>query len=200
MFFPNKVSPFLEKKSSTPSEDVLSQEPFLGTESVHIPSKHSRYSVIYLAKCIFFFSGTVLVVVAAAAIIVMAILPRDPVTEGNSPVKPDQVLECGKSPEEARARGCFFDIMHYSWTPEPCYNHTLSQKYWQLLTDLGIEFWNSSSKEHVLPIEEILASKHEFAFTSWLLHLKHCQYLLHRGIQTLAYGSWSDNISRWFST
>lgn len=35
---------------------------------------------------------------------------------------------CGSTPEEARANGCSFDIMHFAWVPELCYYPMLSEE------------------------------------------------------------------------
>ena len=196
MGFLNKTSPFDGEKSSTSSEEDLSQQPFLGDELHHFSSRKTKFSLSEWAMRIFVLAGAALIIIAATIVVITTIRPSNHVTRETSSVNPEQILECGTTPDEARARGCVFDVMHYSWIPAPCYNASLSQQYWEVLTSLGIEFWNDTTKLHVLPYEEILAAKHEFVYTSWLLHLKHCQYLLHRQIQSLVYGLPLDNLLR----
>ncbi|KAF8850042.1 hypothetical protein BDZ45DRAFT_752120 [Acephala macrosclerotiorum] len=162
------MSDFFREKPSTSSEDDLSQEPFLGDEPRHMPSRKPN--------------------ITATAVFFTSIRSSKDIARETALVNPEHILDCGTSGGEARARGCVFDIMHYSWIPAPCYNDTLSQQYWDGLKSHGIEFWNDTTKTHVLPYEEILAAEHEYVYTSWLLHLKHCQYLLHRQFQTLTYG------------
>ncbi|KAE9379886.1 hypothetical protein N431DRAFT_458874 [Stipitochalara longipes BDJ] len=193
------MSHFFEEKRrrSTSSDDDLSQQqPFLNEEPLQRREKRTNPSSSHLMKLLIHFIGTAILVIVATFIIINKIHPSDHVTRATASVNPEQILECGTSAEEARARGCVFDVMHYSWIPEPCFNATLSKQYWEHLISLGIEFWNDTTKTHVLPYEEILAAKHEYVYTSWLLHLKHCQYLLHRQIQSLVYGLPLDNLLR----
>lgn len=190
------MSDFFREKSSTSSEDDLSQEPFLSDEPQDIPSRKTKASVSFGAKQLFLLVGTAIISVAATAVFFTSIGSSSNLGRETASVNPEYILDCGTSGDEAQARGCVFDIMHYSWIPAPCYNDTLSQQYWDGLKSHGIEFWNDTTKMHVLPYEEILAAKHEYVYTSWLLHLKHCQYLLHRQFQTLTYGGPVDNASR----
>ena len=39
------------------------------------------------------------------------------------------ILDCGHSPEEARAKGCVYDVMMQDWVPLPCYDAALTEKY-----------------------------------------------------------------------
>jgi hypothetical protein len=50
------------------------------------------------------------------------------------------ILHCGHSPEQAEALGCVFDILDCSRTPKPCFNATLSDKYWDDQQSLGLTF------------------------------------------------------------
>lgn len=40
-----------------------------------------------------------------------------------------QVLDCGYTPEDARAKGCVYDVMMQDWVPEPCYDAVLTERY-----------------------------------------------------------------------
>lgn len=95
-------------------------------------------------------------------------------------IPPGSILHCGHSPQQAQALGCAFDILDYSWTPKPCFNATLSNMYWNDLQSLGLTFWNNSEMSEVIPSNEVLAAKHEYVFSTRLLHTKHCEYYLHR--------------------
>jgi hypothetical protein len=196
MLFANKMSQLFGEKPSTSSDDDLSQQPFLSDESRHIPSRKRKPFVLGGAKRVFLFAWTALIIIVATVIIFRTIRPINNITRETSSVDPEQILECGTSPEEARVHGCVFDVMHYGFTPAPCYNATLSHIHWNELIALGLEFWNDTTKTHLLPYEEILEGKHEFAYTSWLMHLQHCQYVLNRQIQSLVYGLPIDNVLR----
>lgn len=179
------------------SRDDSSQQPFLDDGSPSVAWKESKTSSSLYAKQVFLFVGTALLSIAATAVVLLTVFKHE-INYAQPPpsVISDQILECGTSAQEARERGCVFDIMHYSWTPAPCFNQTLSEEYWNGLVSNKIKFWSDPYKSHVLPYEEILAAKHEYSYTSWLLHLKHCQYLIHRQLQSLTYNGLVDNLSR----
>jgi hypothetical protein len=64
---------------------------------------------------------------------------------------------CGSTPEEAKANGCLFDIMHYAWVPELCY-------YPMLAEDEFRKFENNtwySDVEHSQAIDTNLITKGE---------------------------------------
>ena len=103
-------------------------------------------------------------------------------------ISPGSILHCGNSPQQAQDLGCAFDIMDYSWTPKPCFNSTLSHQYFDSLQSSDLTFWNDSDMSQVLPTEEVLAAKHEYVFSTRLLHTKHCEYYLHRQSQVILDG------------
>ncbi|KAL2060129.1 hypothetical protein VTL71DRAFT_9951 [Oculimacula yallundae] len=186
-----------KNESSTFSKEDPDQQPFLEDNVELITSKnfkrsptlYARYGYLVVSTTLFIFG-----MIAISFTVSNTSITRKQQT--SSSVVPDQILECGRSAEEAHARGCVFDIMNYAWIPAPCYNKTLSDQYWEGLVENGIEFWKDSSKSEVLPYQEILAARHEYSYTSWLLHLKHCQYLIHRQLQCLTFGTPVDNVSR----
>ena len=54
-------------------------------------------------------------------------LIKGELTSGN--MLPGQVLDCGYSPSEARAKDCVYDVMMQDWVPQPCYDAILTEKY-----------------------------------------------------------------------
>lgn len=179
------------------SKDESSEQPFLDDDSGPVAWRETKSPPVFNIKQALLLVGTAVFSIATTIAISLAIFPHTSYyTPPSALTVPGQILECGTSASEARALGCEFDIMHYSWTPAPCFNRTLSEEYWNGLVSNGIEFWSDYHKNGVLPYDEILAAKHEFAYTSWVLHLKHCQYLIHRQLQTLASGGPVDNLSR----
>ncbi|KAL8750569.1 MAG: hypothetical protein Q9184_006378 [Pyrenodesmia sp. 2 TL-2023] len=44
-------------------------------------------------------------------------------------VAAEDVLDCGSTPNEARALGCYFDMFSYAWYAPPCYDKDLHQSF-----------------------------------------------------------------------
>ena len=122
--------------------------------------------------------------IAIGAIVLLTIanvtLLRQRTCRSAPSIPPASILHCGASPEQARALGCAFDVLDYSWTPKACFNATLSQRYWNGLVSSGLTFWNDSQRTQILSMDDVLAAKHEYVFSTRLLHSKHCEYFLHR--------------------
>lgn len=134
----------------------------------------------YCRRVLFYFGGAVIILAIVSLSITNATLVWHRTCKSAPSIPPGSILHCGHSPEQAQALGCVFDVLDYSWTPKPCFNTTLSQKYRNDLVSLGLTFWNYSERSQVLPNDEVFAAKHEYVFSTRLLHMKHCEYYIHR--------------------
>ncbi|KAK0124175.1 hypothetical protein ONS95_009157 [Cadophora gregata] len=191
----DQLSGLFRKKSSESSKDDESQQPFL-PENIAV-SKGAKIPSSFRIKHVVILIATAISSITILGLFYAVLRHPDPTPiPTSSSVVPDQILECGTSASEARSKGCVFDVMNYAWIPTPCFNKTLSDEYWEGLVSHGIEFWSDASRSELLSHEDILAARHEYSYTSWLLHLKHCQYLIHRQLQCLTYGTPVDNVSR----
>lgn len=77
------------------------------------------------------------------------------------PVAPDNVLDCGSTPDEAKDLGCHFDLFSYSWYPAPCYNGELHETFLaQHRDDLEWQHMDYSP----LATDDVLTGQH------WSLH------------------------------
>ncbi|WQF81104.1 hypothetical protein CDEST_06118 [Colletotrichum destructivum] len=84
------------------------------------------------------------------------------------------VADCGYSPEEAKAKGCVWDLMSFGWTHPACYNKAESEKW---LNDFGPWKWyldlNATQEvaEKDLPYTELVYAEQGY-------HVQHCLYVL----------------------
>ena len=179
----DQLSSFFRKKSSDSSKQDESHQSFLPESKIDHPVQEIRSHSLYRTKHVVLLIATAIFSITIVGLFLAALTHPEVPIQTSSSFVPDQVLECGTSAPEARAKGCVFDVMNYAWIPAPCFNKTLSDEYWEGLVSHGIEFWSDSSRSEVLSHEDILAARHEYSYTSWLLHLKHCQYLIHRQLQ-----------------
>lgn len=178
-----------EKRDTESLEDGSSNDPFLPYEtSPLVDLKKRKYG---LTLRLFYVVVMVLVLAVSLASLIITIWRA---TKDGKPVdctvSNDKILRCGQSAEEARDRGCVFDVMNYAWTPAPCHNSTLSREYWESEDWM---FYRDKTLHSVIPNEEVLGGQHEYVYAYWLLHYKHCEYALNRLSLGVKYGLPVDN-------
>jgi hypothetical protein len=79
------------------------------------------------------------------------------------------VKPCGSSPEEARAKGCHFDVISFNWLPDECYDDELSQEF-----DHELEWFLDQNRTQPLSHEQIMTGEHTGVYVNWEYHLRHC--------------------------
>jgi hypothetical protein len=82
---------------------------------------------------------------------------------------------CGNSPEEAKTRGCVWDLMSYSWVHPACYNKAESDEW---IANYGPWDWypqRNSTKSEVLKDEVLPYSP--LVWTQQGYHVVHCLYI-----------------------
>ena len=79
---------------------------------------------------------------------------------------------CGKTPAEARRRGCEFDLANFSWQFEPCFDRELSEEF---VTSHDWKFYNDRNATQSVPLEVVQRGEHDM-WVSWELHITHCLY------------------------
>ncbi|KAH8777673.1 hypothetical protein F5883DRAFT_639731 [Diaporthe sp. PMI_573] len=142
-----------------------------------------RFDILYTLCCIFAGVTFSLIVLSITASVRMAaVRPTTlyhnwqldtPLKLGEEPR--ENGPNCGSSPREARDLGCKFDLVLYSWVPEPCYDHEIQVAYreresewWRERGGVGGE--KISQDRAALGIEEAM-------WLSWDYHDYHCQFI-----------------------
>ncbi|KID85594.1 hypothetical protein MGU_07131 [Metarhizium guizhouense ARSEF 977] len=95
-----------------------------------------------------------------------------------------QVMEkpCGETPAQARARGCYFDVISFCWLPERCYDAELSQRF-DGLTEW--EWFVDPNRTQPLTHQQIMTGEHTGLYVNWEYHLLHCTCMwekMHRAL------------------
>lgn len=99
-------------------------------------------------------------------------------------VAQDAVLDCGSTPDEARALGCHFDLFSYAWYAPPCYNKDLHQSF---LTQHRDEIEWRHMDYSPLTTDDVLTGNHwSLRPISGQFHDLHCTYAWLRLIRALA--------------
>lgn len=138
------------------------------------PSKTSKTTIISLlaitislTTCIFVFVNNI---------------QQHPSVESPSP--PQMNYQCGTSAAEAKARGCRFDIMSFSWLPPVCDDKEVTEMF----LEAGNWTWSRDPQgKHVISQEDVGTGDFEYLFTNYRYHLTHCVYIwqkFHRALFT----------------
>jgi len=91
----------------------------------------------------------------------------------DTPSQQGEILNCGYNAEEARAKGCVFDVMMQLWTPAPCFDEVLSNRF----LEIGNWTWYAdSSASHVFTLEEMRKGEHDAVYVAQSYHITHCVY------------------------
>lgn len=112
------------------------------------------------------------------------------------PIRSDQIGHCGNTPEEARARGCRFELHNFAWVPAACYDNELADA-WD-----AEEGWLFSADENgtdLIPKEVALRGDLSAAWVPWSQHLAHCALIWRKFHRAVAFGrpmdSWTSSYS-----
>lgn len=81
--------------------------------------------------------------------------------------------QCGTSPAEARARGCFFEMTLSLWVPEECYDRELEAEY---LNEPGLVYYRDLNFTQEVPFDEVKRGEVYAWFVPWQHHIRHCAY------------------------
>ena len=110
--------------------------------------------------------------------VVLLIITAFTVRWFNSPI----IYGCGMTPNEARANGCYFDIMIGAWIPEPCAEKEFSDAW-----SAGEEglWYHDSNLTQPFATSELRKGDHEIAYTRGNFHLKHCLYMWERTLRNI---------------
>ncbi|OAP60338.1 hypothetical protein AYL99_05340 [Fonsecaea erecta] len=93
-----------------------------------------------------------------------------------------EILDCGYSPEEARAKGCVYDVMMQDWVPEPCYDAVLTERY---LAQGNWTWYADAEGKVVLTDEEMRKGEHGAAWMSSSYHQAHCIFSWDKTVRAL---------------
>lgn len=101
-------------------------------------------------------------------------------------------LECGRTPEAARANGCVFDMMMNGWTRSECYNRELSEEY---IEKYPFRFFADRFGFEELTMEEVRKGEHNILYSTENHHYIHCAFVWELQGLALAGGKYIDEHS-----
>ncbi|KIY03959.1 uncharacterized protein Z520_00651 [Fonsecaea multimorphosa CBS 102226] len=160
-----------------------------GLDNIQNPRPFRRRS---LARFWLLFSAsvaTVLLILTAVATILQS-QPQGPKTATTTGLqKPAKLgLHCGRSLAEAKAQGCEFDLLSYSWTPSRCYERDTDLEFREWVHRPERQFGpfpffiDQNATAHITDEESLSfrAAPGSLAHTSQEEHLGHCIFWMRR--------------------
>ena len=91
----------------------------------------------------------------------------------STPTHALEILDCGSNPEEARALDCVYDVMMQLWTPRPCYDAPLTERF---LAAGNWTWWADSTATTTMTDEVMALGEHSVVYTSPDYHKMHCVF------------------------
>lgn len=89
---------------------------------------------------------------------------------------------CGSTPQDARARGCHFDVISFCWLPDACYDAELSDAFDNITT---WEWFLDPNRTQPISHQQAMTGELTGLYVNWEYHLRHCTAMwekLHRAI------------------
>ena len=97
-------------------------------------------------------------------------------------MKVGEILDCGWSPSEARAKGCVFDVMMQDWVPRPCFDEVLTERY---LAKNNWTWYADADGNTTMTDEVMRKGDHGFAWMATSYHKTHCIFSWLKTIRAL---------------
>ncbi|KAK1850325.1 hypothetical protein CCHR01_07034 [Colletotrichum chrysophilum] len=92
------------------------------------------------------------------------------------------IKPCGNTPQEARERGCHFDVISFCWLPSQCYDAELSREFDEAN---HLEWFLDPNRTSPLSHEQIMTGEYTGLYVNWEYHVRHCTAMwkkMHRAI------------------
>ncbi|KAB8349535.1 hypothetical protein FH972_023561 [Carpinus fangiana] len=113
------------------------------------------------------------VVLFSTAILSLFWLPKTISNAANVFQDDQEVLDCGKSPSEAREKGCRIEPMIYGWVPSACFYPSLSADF-DALSDR--QWYADYNMTQLLTREQMWEAEIVHVYTHYY-HAEHCLFL-----------------------
>ncbi|KAH7418523.1 hypothetical protein BKA64DRAFT_613703 [Cadophora sp. MPI-SDFR-AT-0126] len=84
------------------------------------------------------------------------------------------IVDCGSNPDEAKSKGCVWDLMNFAWTHPLCYNRAESEDW---IETYGPWKWYLDSNA-TQPVADEDLPYTDAVYTEYGYHVEHCLYSL----------------------
>ncbi len=112
-------------------------------------------------------------------------LPADGASQSYQTSSEHPIPSCGGSAAEARALGCQFDLMSFTWTPPQCHDTDLEVEFMTTPAEETWRWYLDAQGDREVPIEQVREGELDHLFVTWEFHMTHCVFMwkkLHRAM------------------
>lgn len=143
----------------------------------------------------YYFAASAAAGCLVAVIILSILLFKETHATHGPPPKNIVTLDCGSSPEEARMKGCEFDVLAFLWIPKPCADIESLREYQD---NVDWHAYDDDEGTRRLTLDEMATYDGPRPYyTSAREHVVHCAYMWRRmHKQYLAGGLYMDDNAR----
>jgi hypothetical protein len=92
------------------------------------------------------------IIITLLAILVLIPLVYFIVSTPGRQLKYDQ---CGTTADEARARGCVFEVTGFTWLPKACQDTETEEEFLRYLASNGLNIYRTANYTEIVPTEEV---------------------------------------------
>lgn len=96
-----------------------------------------------------------------------------------------QMHDCGSNAEEARAKGCSYDVMMQEWTPNECIDWTLAERF---LKNGNWTWYADSGAVNTYDDVAVAKGDHSVVFVDQSYHRHHCIFTWEKLVRALRTG------------
>lgn len=93
-----------------------------------------------------------------------------------------EIHDCGSNADEARAKGCSYDVMMQEWTPPECIDWTLAEKF---LKNGNWTWYADAGAQRTYTPEEIALGNHDVVYVDQSYHRHHCIFTWERLVRAM---------------
>ncbi|KIW72267.1 hypothetical protein PV04_00473 [Phialophora macrospora] len=133
-----------------------------------------------------------LTLLLACAIAVLLVIRAISIANADEPANS---LTCGNTPEEAQSRGCQFDVMSFTWVPQPCFDEALVTEFlespeqpWHWFREPNVDA--NSTTTTALSFQDVRTGQFPELYVTNAYHSTHCTFTwkkLHRALTKTGY-------------
>ncbi|OQE34597.1 hypothetical protein PENCOP_c017G07900 [Penicillium coprophilum] len=143
------------------------------------------------------------IVLCAAAITFLAVEIRwhttRPYTLSLYPQIEPRKHTCGNSTEEARRRGCTFDVLSMNWLPDQCARDETQEFIDYSVNETWIYYRDRHAKHAIEDTDELSELGDKFWWSTQREHLVHCAFMILRLHKVLERGGKIDHLTGSYS-
>ncbi|PVH98895.1 hypothetical protein DM02DRAFT_656944 [Periconia macrospinosa] len=100
--------------------------------------------------------------------------------------------QCGRTAEEARARGCVFESTGFTWLPKRCHDAQIEEEFLEFIKKNELNLYRDSNYTDIVSVEELPGGDGPGFFVRQKYHTTNCLFLVQKLHRAFASGKIVD--------